>query len=91
MNNVPYFRVCVRAIGEHLNPKETAYCYRMVEFYPNGTFKRLPAVPLNQTKTRREAMRVFEEQFAGLWVPVDVARFRECLKLWNQCKLMQTL
>lgn len=86
MNSVPYFRITVRAIGEHVNPQKTAYHYQMMEFNPNGTFRRVPALHLKHTRTRRDDVRLFEEQIAGLWTLVDVARLRECLKLWNRAK-----
>lgn len=86
MTTSPYFRICVRAIGEHVKPQDTAYHYRMMEFNPNGTFRRIEALHLKYTAARRDLTKLFEEQIAGIWTSIGVERLRDCIKLWKQAK-----
>lgn len=83
MNQPPVFRRMVKAIGDHLDPKRTAYRYEIVEFWPDGKFARRPAVYINDTQMRADGDRVYEMGLGWEWRLISAAEFQQFKIMWD--------
>jgi len=82
MSTLPYFRHMIKAIGDHVNPKETAYHYKIIEFQPNGRFIIRPAVFIKDTLMRADTVKLYEVQ-EGKYRLMDTQEFRTHKTLWD--------
>lgn len=83
MSQLPVFRRMVKAIGDHLDPKRTAYRYEILEFWPNGTFLRRPAVNITETQMRADGDREYEVGSGWDWTLISADEFQALLNSWN--------
>ena len=84
MSQLPVFRRMIKAIGDHVNPKDTAFRYEIVEFRPNGTFQRLPAVLIDNTAMRADDVKVYEVSLGWEWRLIPAADFHEFKLIWDE-------
>lgn len=83
---LPVFRRMVKAIGDHANPKATAYRYEVIEFWPDGRFIRRPAVFIADTQMRADGDRLYEMQWAGGWELVSMDEFYVNKMAWDKLR-----
>lgn len=84
MSTLPVFRRMVKAIGDHLDPKRTAYRYEIVEFWPDGKFVRRPAVYINDTQMRADGDRAYEMGTGWDWSLISADEFHELKLAWDR-------
>jgi len=73
----------IKAIGDHINPKETAYHYKIIEFQPNGRFIVRPAVFIKDTEMRADNDRIYEVQEGNYYRLLSAGEFRTYKTLWD--------
>jgi hypothetical protein len=76
----------IKAIGEHQNPKETAYHYELVEFRPNGAFMVKPAVFIKDTEMRADGDRSYEMFEDGNYKLISAAEFQSYKTMWDSLR-----
>lgn len=89
MTTMPRFRRMIRAIGDHEKPKETAYRYEIVEFWPNGEYINRPNVLIDkETQMRADDDRIYEmEDGMGGWVLISQAEFLTYKAQWDSIRI----
>ncbi len=86
MISLPVFRRMVKAIGDHLDPKRTAYRYELIEFWPDGKFKRHIGVPINETQMRADSDRLFEVGSGWDWTLLSADEFHGFKLAWDHLR-----
>lgn len=86
MIEIPRFRRMIKAIGDHIKPKETAYHYEIVDFQANGQFVR-PTVFIKDTEMRADDVKLYEMQEAGVWVLISEQEFKAYKLAWDALRL----
>lgn len=84
MLELPTFRRMIKAIGEHSNPKETAYRYDLIEFRPNGSFIFKRAVLITDTQMRADGDRLYEIYTYGELSLISKAEFEAFKRRWDE-------
>ena len=87
MNTLPTFRRMIKAIGNHVNQKETAYRYELIEFQPNGRFIVRPAVLIKGTEMRADGDRSYEMQCRDGYCLLSELEFKMHKRAWDKLRV----
>lgn len=83
MFEIPTFRRMIKAIGDHANPKQTAYRYDLIEFRPNGSFILKQAVLVTDTQMRADGDRLYEISTIGELSLISELEFKTFKSHWD--------
>lgn len=86
MFEIPMFRRMIKAIGDHVNPKQTAYRYDLIEFNPKGTFTFRQAVLVTDTQMRADGDRLYEISTIGDLSLISEAEFKLFKHHWDELR-----